>query len=216
MGQLKFLAAGSIYGDSISGGQPQSFDISGASAAALPTPLNPAFGVLTASGSLGLSNLTVDVGAGPLSLFAFEADTASGTLHAGDPIPALIYAAGDIVDIRYGETLCFTAACINNPPVIAPTTWYVSGKAVRIIAGGDIVEPGTIVGQTNPRSTTSYTSTSGLIVNNNATDVSAIQAGGEIIYANATVAGPGQLYVQAGGTVYQADKAVLKQGRRRA
>ena len=37
-----------------------------------------------------------------------------------------------------------------------------------------------------------------------------IQAGGRIIYANATVAGPGQLYVQAGKDVYQADQASLE------
>jgi filamentous hemagglutinin family protein len=202
-GQLALLAAGSIYGDSSSlgNGQPQSFDVSGASAAALPSPLQPAF--MTAGG--GASNLAPNIGAQALSLFAFGADTASGTLHAGDPTSALIYAGADIVDMRYGQTLTFTAV-----PPITPATWYVSGKAVRVIAGGDIVEPGTVLGQTDPLTSGNYTSTSGLIVNNNSGDVSVIQAGGEIIYANATVAGPGQLYVQAGGTVYQGSLGVLQ------
>jgi len=40
--------------------------------------------------------------------------------------------------------------------------------------------------------------------------VSVIQAGGEILYANAAIAGPGQLYVQAGGNVYQGSSGVLQ------
>jgi hypothetical protein len=200
-GQLELLAARSIYDDSVANGQPQSFDVSGASAAALASPLNPAFVAVGGTAS----NLAADIGARALSLFAFGLDTASGSLHAGDPAPALIYAGGDIVDMRYGETLTFLATS-----GVTPAMWYVSGKAVRVMAGGDIVEPGTVLGQTDPPTLGNYTSTSGLIVNNNPTDVSVIQAGGEIIYANATVAGPGQLYVQAGGTVYQGNLGALQ------
>ena len=201
-GNLTLLAAQSIYGDAFPSGQPQSFDVSGAPTAAMPTPLNAAFQV---AGAGGASNLNASIGAQSLSLFAFGADTASGTLHQGDPVPARIYAGGDIVDLRYGETLAF-------PPVPTATTaiWYVSGKAVQIMAGGDVVEAGTLPDQTNPSATTNYSSTSGLILNNNASDVSVIQAGGEILYANAAVAGPGQLYVQAGGSIYQGNAGVLE------
>jgi hypothetical protein len=143
-----------------------------------------------------------------LSLFAFGADTASGTAHAGDTVPALIYAGKDIVNLQYGETLTFPNS--NAATTVTPAIWYVSGKPADIVAGGDIIELGTLLGQTNPASTGNYASTSGLIVNNNASDVSAIQAGGEILYANATIAGPGQLYIQAGGNVYQGNLGVLQ------
>ncbi len=206
-GQLELIAAQSVYGDSLSiaGALPQSFDVSGASPSALPSPLDPAF--VTAGSTT--SNLTANIAAQPLSLFAFGADTATGTLHAADAAPALIYAGRDIVDLRYGEALCFTSACTGVSSTITPATWYVSGKAAALRAGGDIVEPGTILGQTDPPSGGPYTSTSGLIVNNNASDVSLIEAGGEVLWANAAVAGPGQLYVQAGGPVYQANQADL-------
>jgi hypothetical protein len=214
-GQLRLLAAQSIYDDSVPLGLPQSFDVSGASTSTLATPFNAAFEAVGTT-----ANTTPNIGAGVLSLFAFGPDTASGTLHAGDPVPAIIYAGGDIVDMRYGETLCFACSGTQAGALITPGTWYVSGEALRMMAGGDIVEPGTIyiaqangvsVGQFNPVTANgNYTSTSGLIVNNNATDVSVIQAGGNIIYANATVAGPGQLYVQAGGSLYQADRGVVE------
>ena len=84
------------------------------------------------------------------------------------------------------------------------------------MAGGDMVEAGTIyiapakqIQSVSHPTRPGLASTSGLIVNNNPSDVSVIQAGGEILYANAAVAGPGQLYVQAGGSIYQG-------GRRRA
>ncbi len=200
-GELKLLAAQSIYDNSLPSGQAQSFDISGASTALLPNPLNAAFTVVG-----GASNETSGIGAQPLSLFAFEADTATGTLHQGDPNPALIYAGGDIVDMLYGETLNF----VSTP--ITPSIWYISGKSVRIVAGGDIVEAGTLGNQkvVPPGGSSQDTTTSGLIVNSNPTDVSVIQAGGEILYANATIAGPGQLYVQAGGNVYQGNLGTLE------
>jgi hypothetical protein len=195
-GQLELLAARSIFGDAIPGGAPQSFDISGAPLNALATPFNPAFM------ARGVTSLPPNLPANTLSLFANGADNASGTLHVGDTSPALILAGGDIVGLRYGEILTIT------DPKISPSIWYVSGKPVRIVAGGDIVDQP--VAQPNPLSGGSYKSSSDLILNNNPTDVSVIQAGGKIIFANATIAGPGQLYVQAGTDVYQADQASLE------
>jgi hypothetical protein len=206
-GQLSLFAGQSIFGDSLSGvfGLPQSFDISGAATADLPSPFKPAFST-AGGGTVGEStgNLAANIGAQALSLFAFEADTASGTLHAGDTAPATVTAGGSIIAMQYGETLTFIGSQVR------PSTWYVSGKALQMIAGGNIIEPGTLAGQTNPAVSQTYSSTSGLVVNNNATDVSVIQAGGEILYANAAVAGPGQLYVQAGGNIYQGSNGVLE------
>ncbi len=67
----------------------------------------------------------------PLSLFALAPDTPTTDLHAGDPQPALFYAAdGNIVGLDTGETITF------NPQLNLPTI-FVAAKSVRIEAGGD-------------------------------------------------------------------------------
>lgn len=232
LGQLELLAGGSIFGDQYASsgahGVPATFDISGASAGAMPTPADPAYSTdvltvaeqtITKKGSRAppistvsatsstttnidtVGNTEVPPYAG--NLFAFAADTATGSLHAGDPTPALVYAGGDIVALNLGETLTFATGS-----GVTPATWYIAGKAVQMLAGGDIVATGTAPGATNPAPT--GTSTGDLFLNANASDVSAIQAGGDIIYANAAIAGPGQLWVQAGGNVYEAAQGEIK------
>jgi filamentous hemagglutinin family protein len=214
-GQLELLARGSIYANqyaTVNGGlgYPQSIDISGAAPTGLPNPLQPAF--ITIAGVTQVSSINPNVYStnannGLPSLFAFEADTASGLLHAGDRQPALIYAGGDIVDLGLGETLSFQAG--SN---ITPAIWYIAGKAARIVAGGDIVEPGvrSLPGTSAPSQSSSYSATGDLILSNNPTDVSVVQAGRDIIFANFDVAGPGQFYLQAGRNLYQADQGVLE------
>ena len=94
------------------------------------------------------------------SWLAFEADSASGTSHAGDPVPARIYAVtGDIVSLQLGEN-----RAISSIPAIQ---WYVAAKAADIRAGGDIVN----FGQSN--------SSRSLILDNSLSDVSVVSAGNE-------------------------------------
>ena len=192
-GELELLAENSIYADASippPGGvtaQPFFFDISGAQVGSnlIPNPFNAAFyliengRILTNTNSLGSNQAT-----GAFNLFAFEADSASGTLHEDDPVPARIYAVtGDIVNLQVGEN-----RAINSAPAIQ---WYVAGKATDIRAGNDIVD----FGLSN--------SIRSLILNNSLSDVSVLSAGNEILYANVDIAGPGNLEVSAGGNVYQ-------------
>jgi hypothetical protein len=125
-------------------------------------------------------------------LFAFEFDSATGTLHAADSSPARIYAVtGDIVDLQVGQTLnvTFGSQTFTN---------YVAGKAMDIRAGNDIVNFGQ-----------SETSRS-LILNNSSSDVSVLSAGNEILFANVDIAGPGNLEISAGGNVYQGAQGAIE------
>jgi hypothetical protein len=147
------------------------------------------------------------------NLFASGPDTVTD-LHAGDLAPVLVYAGGDILDLHLGETLTF-----------GTTTWYIAGESVRMLAGGNIVEPATSLPEqvntvpsdgatsvppsaSNP--TGIFASTSDLIYNANASDVSEVEAGGNIIFPSIAIAGRGQLWVQAGGNVYQADQGTIQ------
>ncbi|QOF76402.1 filamentous haemagglutinin family protein [Variovorax sp. 38R] len=190
-GALEFLAGNSLFG----GGYP--VGMSGA-VTPLPTPWAPAFvgydamqrpvvyntspeGSLT--GSLGVPNYG-EVDRYPL--FAFGPDTlGSRALHAADAPPSLFYAArGDILGLASG-----TARKVDASGLPVPETWYRSAAPARIRAGRDIV------------------GTEALIVNNDARDVSLVQAGRDILYANLQVAGPGTLEVSAGRHITQDDRA---------
>jgi filamentous hemagglutinin family protein len=209
LGELEILAEGSIYTGAELNGAPMIFDISGASAGAnaLPNPFDPAYYLLKSSKpGTGFANervlatntlsLTGQLPQTPApTLFAFELDTASGTLHAGDPTPARIYAVtGDIVDLEFGQFLVVQIGSQN-------VAQYVAAKAADIRAGGDIVNFGQL--QTTGASRS-------LILNNSNTDVSVISAGNEILFANVDIAGPGNLEISAGGNVYQANQGVVE------
>jgi hypothetical protein len=229
-GRLDILAQGSIYANASDGAGSPTFplvlDMSGANSdrSSIPNPFNPAFYLFdpTTSTQFNLvildyntnlnGNQTVTITVSPpslsatlnvLPLFAFEADNATGVLHAGDSNSARIYAVkGDIADLQFGEnrTVITTSVTgLNNNPV----NWVIGGDQAEIRAGGDIVN----FGQTNFPGLGKDPS---LILNNNQSDVSVLSAGGNILYANVDIAGPGALEVSAGGNIYQGEKGVIE------
>jgi len=199
-GELELLAETSIYANAFSSvtsatPQPVFFDISGADSSLVPNPFNTAFYLLSKTRKILQTNtnpLGSDQGGADLNLFAFEADSASGTLHKDDPVPARIYAVtGDIVGLQVGQVRSLS---FGN----SATQWYVAGKAMDIRAGGDIVN----FGQSE--------SVRSLILNNSSSDVSVVSAGNEILFANVDIAGPGNLELSAGGNVYQGAQGVIE------
>ncbi|WP_256327167.1 filamentous haemagglutinin family protein [Variovorax sp. EL159] len=196
-GVLEFLAGNSLFG----GGYP--VGMSGA-VTPLPTPMAPAFVgydkfqrpvVYNTSsegsmiGSPGVPNYGV---IDNFPLFAFGPDTlGSRALHAADAPPSLFYAVkGDILGLASG-----TARKVQATGLPAAEAWNRSAAPARIRAGRDIV------------------GTDALIVNNDPRDVSLIQAGRDILYANVRVAGPGALEISAGRHITQDDRAsVVSQG----
>ncbi|MDC8759663.1 filamentous haemagglutinin family protein [Janthinobacterium fluminis] len=191
-GALEFLAGTSLFG----GGLPVS--MSGADTP-LPTPFRPAFAGFTPggnfvasssnlspNGSLTDGGFTSETVLGYLDrypLFAFGPDTQGATaLHAGDPSAALFYAVkGDILGLSSG--MVHLASSTQQFP------WYRAATAARVQAGRDIVGG------------------SSLFVHNNANDVSLVQAGRDILYANIKVAGPGTLEMAAGRNLLQENRA---------
>lgn len=111
-------------------------------------------------------------------LFTFGLDTASN-LHAGAGQPARIYALEGDVRARTGGVGTATVNGDETRPV------YLGATSMAIRAGRDVLA-------------------SGLIVNNDADDVSVVQAGRDILNTSIDVAGPGLLEVTAGRNVYQA------------
>jgi len=197
-GALEFLAGTSLFG----GAYPISMS---GSDAPLPTPFHPAFAGFAANGALiaGSSNLSLngtlsqDGGysgkpslgaANSFPLFAFGPDTIGSTaLHLGDPSAALFYAAnGDVVGLSSGNVQTYAPYTERTIPV-----WYRSATAARVLAGRDIVNA------------------NGLFVHNNSTDISLVQAGRDILYANLQVAGPGTLEVSAGRNLQQDARASI-------
>ncbi|MFC7286815.1 filamentous hemagglutinin family protein [Herminiimonas glaciei] len=192
-GALEFLASNSIYG----GGYP--IAMSG-SDTPLPTPFNPAFVGFNAQTRVVVSNLSMDgamtgndqfTGAAIdgrqhyFPLFAFGPDTLGATaLHAGDTSAALFYGVnGDVIGVNSGVTQRMTGLGRTIP------TWYRAATAARIQAGRDVIN------------------TNSLFVHNNDNDISLVQAGRDILYANVQVAGPGTLEISAGRNLTQDAKA---------
>ncbi|WP_175626465.1 MULTISPECIES: filamentous haemagglutinin family protein [Oxalobacteraceae] len=192
-GALEFLAGNSIYG----GGYP--IAMSG-SDTALPTPFNPAFVGFNQQGRIVISNLSMD---GTMTsndqfsgaaidgkqhyfpLFAFGPDTlGASALHAGDTSAALFYGVnGDVIGVNSGVRQPMTGLGRTIP------TWYRGATAARILAGRDVI------------------STNSLFVHNNDNDISLVQAGRDILYANVQVAGPGTLEISAGRNLTQDARA---------
>ncbi|WP_232311093.1 filamentous haemagglutinin family protein [Herbaspirillum autotrophicum] len=210
-GSLEMLAGNSIYAGGYAVNQ------SGAGRDVTPTPLTPAFmGMKSdARSEVRVSNLGIDaIGASTnsFSLFAFGADTiASRSGVSSDP--ARIYAInGDIVGVRSGEILSFSSG------QRAGQTWYEAAGPVWMMAGRDIVNSGTALGQatTAPRELVATltspfgaaaSSRGNLFVHHNPGDVSLVLAGRDILQSSFNVAGPGTLEISAGRNIRMDDKA---------
>ncbi|QNK66579.1 filamentous haemagglutinin family protein [Variovorax sp. PAMC26660] len=191
-GRLEFLARDSIY----AGGNTVSQ--SGAAAAALATPLHPAFtGTAidgTGFGNLSGGNSLQDADRRPL--FAFGADTVSG--EAVGTGPARFYAVrGDLVGVSSGRIMRFT----TEDEMRAGQTWYDGAQPVWMMAGRDIVSSGTPIGGAdivNGYKMPSFRSTGNLFVHQKPGDISVISAGRDILFSTFNVAGPGTLEITAG------------------
>jgi len=110
--------------------------------------------------------------------------------------PMRFYAVnGDISNIRTGFD--------KGRVLQVPEPLYIGGSPVWIRAGRDIIAGGGLDETYTP--TIDETGVGGLIVHTRSDDVSIIQAGRDIIYANFSIAGPGTLEVTAGRDIYQAD-----------
>ncbi|MDZ4191111.1 MAG: filamentous hemagglutinin family protein, partial [Pseudomonas sp.] len=139
------------------------------------------------------------------SLFTFAPNTSAGA-EWGSAESARFYAAtGDIVGMRSGEILSFTGGRL------AGQTWYESAGPVWIMAGRDIVNSGTPLGQPTgiPAVISVGTSSGNLFVHNDANDVSIVSAGRDIIHSSFNVAGPGTLEVSAGRNILMDDRAAV-------
>ncbi|MCE1117219.1 MULTISPECIES: filamentous haemagglutinin family protein [Pseudomonas] len=203
--ELQLVAQGSIY----AGGYVISQ--SGAAQSALATPFNPAF--IGAYNGVSVTNQRADgilanVEQQRFPLFAFAGTGAANAY--GQLQPARIYAAtGDLVGVRSGEMLDFGNA--RNGAL-----WYEGAAPVWMMAGRDIVNSGTALGErTQVPSDLSdvlsavVTSTGNLFVHNAATDHSQVMAGRDILFSSFNVAGPGTLTVSAGRNLRLEDRAAI-------
>lgn len=222
LGRIEFLAHGTIASPTeIRRDSAGNFDISMPIAMSgmstnpdqLPNIFRPVWegGVLYAQG--GSQNRLFggnapDAGVG--SLFAFQRDNNAGRLIEGYKKPALFYAVtGDIDSMSFG----FTFWNLQVPE-------YVSSGAATFRAGRDIINLGTqpAIGcpSTAPIDCRGVTQTfgsawhkAGLVVHSDPRDITLISAGRDVIFANMTVAGPGNLIIEAGRNVYQGDRGRL-------
>ncbi|WP_442857421.1 filamentous haemagglutinin family protein [Bordetella genomosp. 13] len=209
-GRLEVLAGDSIY----AGGYVVSR--SAAPMSALPTPLDPAFGVFRANdgGLTAIHNLDAQAirpTVGRFPIFAFGPNTATSLVSTASPVR--FYAReGDILGLGTGEVLAFSSGGR------AGQTWYEGLGPVWMRAGGDIVRSGTLLSESvaipseikqTPSSTNlgSASSTGNLFIHSNANDVSIVEAGGEILFSNFMVAGPGTLEISAGGNIVMVGQA---------
>jgi filamentous hemagglutinin family protein len=198
---LELLARDLISGDAANNRSNAwaAIAILGTSTSSIDTPLNPAWRL---GGDLSLdgggrtvldSNYWGDVNArldfirvlgtmfmfGPNNVTDTTALTGQGTR---------VYALnGDIVGVQSGLILNTDTAFAGGTSM----QYYQSAGPLRMLAGGDIVD------------------TSGVIVQNGATDVSMIAAQGSVLFTNWTIAGPGSLEVSAGGQIYQGSSSSL-------
>jgi filamentous hemagglutinin family protein len=183
-GQLQLLAAGSVIGI---GGPVLS--ISGTSLSLVATPSDPGITVTKPSGAVLFKNIS----SLNLEPVFFGLDTAATPLHENDAQPALIYAAtGDILGMQFGVYL---------PASHGQSQQVIAAKPFDLYAGRDIVDSGTLL-------------TPDIFLNLNATDISSVTAGRDIIESSFDIAGPGNLVVQAGRNLYEADQgAIVSLGR---
>ncbi|WP_413790740.1 MULTISPECIES: filamentous haemagglutinin family protein [unclassified Pseudomonas] len=203
--ELQFLAGDSIYGGDLTVSR------SGASSAAMATPLRPAFMGLV-NGRVVVSNLSADansvsIGANTLPLFAFDSSSAADE-WATNTDPARFYALkGDLLAVNSGRAMTFTTPSDSR----FGQTYYEGTGSVRMMAGRDIVSSGIPLsgGRGGESVTGEYTSTGNLFIHNNPTDISIVSAGRDILYSNFNVAGPGLLEITAGRNILMDDKVSI-------
>lgn len=204
-GNLTIMAGDSIYAGGYAVNQ------SGASLAAIPTLFNPGFAGMNAGGSIIISNSVGDGFQPTVSmfpLFSFGPNTSASTgAEWGSAAPARFYAGEDIVGLRTGEILEFMQGERLGQ------TWYESAGPVWMMAGQDIVNSGTALGQSTTAPRTAFglgtNSTGNLFVHNDPNDVSIVSAGRDILYSSFNVAGPGTLEITAGRNILMEDRAAV-------
>lgn len=134
-------------------------------------------------GSLGADNY--------LTIWGYDAN--NGAVDS----PMRFYAVnGDITNIRTGQI----RSSIFD--IVGP--YYIGGSQVWMRAGRDIVAGGGL-DELMYSPDTDESGIGGLIVHSRDDDVSIIDAGRDIIFANFKIAGPGTLEVTAGRDIYQSD-----------
>ncbi|SAI30975.1 Filamentous haemagglutinin family outer membrane protein [Bordetella ansorpii] len=191
-GRLDMLATGSI----LAGPGAHRMSLSGADAA-LPSPWRPAFsapGETQTSRPLGnLSPEGVGAAAYGKPLFVFGPNSPQETsLYADDAMPARFYAVeGDVVGLTTGNVLSVKGSLYYGQPR-ALDSWYEAALPLDVRAGRDILDLHAVM------------------LHNNSTDVSRVQAGRDVVYADLTVAGPGTLLLQAARQVRQDDVASVR------
>lgn len=197
-GQLQFLAQDSIYAGGFSVTQ------SSTALSSIATPWNPAF--FATLGRQNYSNLSQTgnygtYGNGGLSLFTFGPGTASEAL-SNSADPARFYAVkGDLVGVNSGRIIAYQNANVAH----VGETWYEGSRPVWMMAGRDIVSSGANPGD-NGEIYPGVITTGNLFVHNNATDISIVSAGRDIIYSSFNIAGPGGLEITAGRSIVMDDK----------
>ncbi|MBX9800086.1 MAG: filamentous hemagglutinin family protein [Burkholderiaceae bacterium] len=208
-GQLQFLAAESIYAGGFAISQ------SGAAASALATPQNPAYAGWIAGTwpdlpvATNTSVMANPVVGGYFPLFAFGANSAA-TRVEGTSEPARFYAmTGDLIGVDSGRLLTYTDRDHRALPAWRyGQTWYEGAQPVWMIAGRDIVSSGSYQGPPQAGNRT-YTTYGNLFVHHNASDVSVVSAGRDILYSSFNVAGPGTLEITAGRNILMEDKGAV-------
>ncbi|MEB0207189.1 filamentous haemagglutinin family protein [Pseudomonas sp. CCC3.1] len=197
-GQLQFLAQDSIYAGGFSVTQ------SGTALSSMATPWNPAF--LATLGWQNYSNLSQTgnyntYGNLGLSLFTFGPGTTSEPL-SNTADPSRFYAVqGDLIGVNSGRIIAYRNANVAH----AGETWYEGSRPVWMMAGRDIVSSGANPGDNGEIYPEVFT-TGNLFVHNNATDISIVSAGRDIIYSSFNIAGPGGLEITAGRSIVMDDK----------
>ncbi|WP_197488242.1 filamentous hemagglutinin family protein [Bordetella ansorpii] len=191
-GELSFLAGGSV----LANGGP-AVTLSGADAT-LPNPLRPAFasGLLSAADTLSNTSKDAIRGAsnGSYPLFVFGPNSPQErALHAGDGTPARFYAVdGDVVGVKAGSTTSMLNRGYQDWTTVSLAQWFEAATPLAVRAGRDILD------------------FNGIALHNNASDVSVVQAGRDIVHAGFTVAGPGAVVLQAGRQFRQDDVASVR------
>lgn len=191
-GSMQLLAGNSI----IAGDRSPYISSSGADTR-LPSPFDPVFTARDARGTELLGNISPDginarvpTWGDAIPLFAFGpnrpmaavARTAGGT-------PNRFYAgSGDIIGLRTGEQWMLNAAGGSRRTV---REWIDVAAPVQLRAGQDIL------------------SSTVLALNNSASDVTVLQAGRDIVHANVTVYGSGNVDVSAGRQLRQEDRGSI-------
>lgn len=222
LGRVEFLAGTSILGGGYRWPDSKGFYAAGQAIAMsgmsnaldlLPNPFRPVWlseSVRTPTASPNPAPPVNGNSANLGTLLAFQKDNATGALVDGYKKPALFYAAdGDVSNLGYGFIT------FEN----GQNQLYVGSGSVSVRASRDILNLGTgpALGcsglPTLECASEAYlfgaASQTGLVVHSDKSDISLISAGRDIIYANMTVAGPGNLVVEAGRNIYQADKGRL-------